>query len=336
MDGDWLSEDAHRPSKDAHRASKCAHDGPKGSHSASKDTHRALNDAHWPSKDTHRASNDAHWVSENAHRASKNGSRASNDTDWPSRCAHRPAIEAALWRTAGFRTSIYPMRLLRLLFAIPAISSATMSVRLGAQGTSCAETKYPLELPQPSALVDSAHAMEDLAAFAGPKPMVFSVVFQQGDSVAQVRALDKNDAAAAVSLANYVRHAPPGDLWAVRVRIAGGDAPALTLQRSIYCPPVLLGGEWRVITGAVGQVGALNPMPPDLALSQTTADTMPVEALVSADGRIVTARVLQPSGNSATDARAVTQLKQRKFQPAKLDGQPIQGVYRSNGQSPRP
>jgi len=178
--------------------------------------------------------------------------------------------------------------------------------------------------------------MADLAAFAGPKPMVFSLVFQRGDSVAQVRALDKNDVAAAVSLANYVRHAPPGNLWAVRVRIAGGDAPALTLQRSMYCPPVLSGGERRVIVGTVGQFGLPTPMPPDLALSEVAADTLPVEALISADGRIVIARVLRSSGNSATDARAVTQLKQRKFKPAKLDGQPVQGVYRSRGESPRP
>ncbi len=226
------------------------------------------------------------------------------------------------------------MRRLAVSFAL--IGATAMSVRLGAQGTGCADTQYPPELPPPSALVDSAHAMADLAAFAGPKPMVFSLVFQRGDSVAQVRALDKNDAAAAVSLANYVRHAPPGSLWAVRVRIAGGDAPALTLQRSMYCPPVLSGGERRVIVGTVAQAGLPTPMPPDLALSEVAADTLPVEALISADGRIVIARVLRSSGKSATDARAVTQLKQRKFEPAKLDGQPVQGVYRSHGESPRP
>jgi len=53
-----------------------------------------------------------------------------------------------------------------------------------------------------------------------------------------VRALDKNDAAAAVTLAKLCAPAPPRELWAFRVRIAGGDAPALTLERSMYCPPV--------------------------------------------------------------------------------------------------
>src|SRR5258708_6730839 len=43
MDGDWPSEDAHRPPKDAH-------DALKDSHGTWKDTHRASKDAHWPSE----------------------------------------------------------------------------------------------------------------------------------------------------------------------------------------------------------------------------------------------------------------------------------------------
>ena len=214
---------------------------------------------------------------------------------------------------------------------------ALLSARLAAQGTGCRETTFPPTLPAPNALVDSAHAIADLAAFAAPsKPMVFSVVFNEGDSIAHVRALDKNDAAAAVILANYARRALPRELWAFRVRIAGGDAPALTLERSMYCPPVLSGGERRVIVGAVAQSGSPTPMPPDLALSIVAADTLPVEALISAEGQIVRARVLRSSGNRATDARAVGELKQRKFEPAKLDGQPVQALFRSRGESPRP
>jgi len=214
---------------------------------------------------------------------------------------------------------------------------AVLSSRLAAQGTGCRETSYPPKLPAPNALVDSAHAIADLAAFAAPsKHMVFSVVFNEGDSIAHVRALDKNDAAAAVILANYARRALPRELWAFRVRIAGGDAPALTLERSMYCPPVLSGGERRVIVGAVAQSGSPTPMPPDLALSIVAADTLPVEALISAEGQIVRARVLRSSGNRATDARAVGELKQRKFEPAKLDGQPVQALFRSRGESPRP
>jgi hypothetical protein len=114
-----------------------------------------------------------------------------------------------------------------LVFRLATALAVVPPLSLAAQDIGCHDTKFPPQLPTPSALVDSAHAIADLAAFAAPsKPMVFSVVFNEGDSIAHVRALDKNDAAAAVTLANYVRRAPPRELWAFRVRIAGGDAPS--------------------------------------------------------------------------------------------------------------
>ena len=191
--------------------------------------------------------------------------------------------------------------------------------------------------------MDSAHAMDDLGAFAAPsKPMVFSIVFNQGDSVAHVRALDQRDAAAAVTLANYVRREPPGELWAFRVRIAGGDIPALTLERSKYCQPVSLEGDVpfatrATITGSVAVEGGPPPAyRPGSGLNVDPSSIVPVEALISVDGRVVVGRVVQASGSPDRDARMVQALKRLKFEPAKLDGQPIQAVFRSGGESPRP
>ena len=231
----------------------------------------------------------------------------------------------------------------RVVFTMLALSAVA---RLDAQGvTGCADTKFPPELPAPSAFVDSVHAMNDLAAFAAPsQPMVFSVVFNEGDSVAHVRALDQRDAAAAVSLANYVRREAPGELWAFRIRIAGGDTPALTLERSKYCPPVWRSGDMpyaaarsATITGSVAVEGNPPPLPqsgPSTTVMQ--GSMIPVEAIIAVDGRVIVARVTRPSGNSETDARIVHDMMRRKFGPAKLDGQPIQAVYRSGGESPRP
>jgi len=235
------------------------------------------------------------------------------------------------------------MRLLAVRTAV--ILVAVLSSRLAAQGTGCRETTYPPTLPAPNALVDSAHAIADLAPFAAPsKPMVFSVVFNAGDSIAHVRALDKNDAAAAVTLANYVRRAPPRELWAFRVRIAGGDAPALTLERSMYCPPVSREGDvpfaTRVSMTASVVVGS-NPRPIErLGLgSGPTVDpssVVPVAALIAVDGSVVVGRVVQSSGSPDRDARMVQAMSRLKFEPAKLDGQPVQAVFRSRGESPRP
>jgi len=61
----------------------------------------------------------------------------------------------------------------RVVWTMLALSAVA---RLDAQVVKgCADTKYPLELPAPSAFVDSVHAINDLAAFAAPsKPMVLA------------------------------------------------------------------------------------------------------------------------------------------------------------------
>jgi hypothetical protein len=191
-------------------------------------------------------------------------------------------------------------------------------------------------------LVDSAHAVADLAAFAGSKPMVFSLVFGKGDSVPKIRALDKNDAAAALALYNYVRHQPPTDLWAIRVRIAGGDTPTLTLERSHYCPPRPLSGDGRIDgriaspTGAAQGPGSrtLGRMGPDATLGR--ARDVEYEALVTVDGHVIGARILRPSGNADVDADMALRVQQLRFRPALLDDDPVAALFRSGGQSPRP
>ncbi len=223
--------------------------------------------------------------------------------------------------------------------------AAVLSSRLAAQGAGCRETTYPPTLSAPDALVDSAHAIADLASFAAPsKPIVFSVVFNAGDSIAHVRALDKNDAAAAVILANYVRPAPPRELWAFRVRIAGGDAPALTLERSTYCPPVSREGDVPFATRATRRVSvAVAGSPPPIERlglgSGVTVDpssVVPVVALIAVDGSVVGGRVVQSTGSPDRDARMVQAMMRLRFDPAKLDGQPVQALFRSRGESPRP
>jgi hypothetical protein len=233
---------------------------------------------------------------------------------------------------------------MRALILLPAVfSMSALPFHLTAQGTGCADTKYPELLPAPNALVDSAHAIGDLAAFADPaKPMVFSVSFAAGDSVAHVRALQNQDAAAAVTLANYVRHAHPREFWAFRVRLAGGDTPALTIERSKYCPPVSREGDVPFATRVgmtVPVVVGSNPRPIEPLGSGVTADpgsVVLVEALIAVDGHMVVGRVVQSTGNADRDASMVHDMRRLKFEPAKLDGQPIQGVFRSRGESPRP
>ncbi|HLZ46360.1 MAG TPA: hypothetical protein VKQ05_11845 [Gemmatimonadales bacterium] len=224
--------------------------------------------------------------------------------------------------------------------------AAVFTAPLAAQGGGCGDTKFPPQLPAPSALIDSAHAVADLAAFAGAKPMVFSLVFNKGDSVPHVRALDNNDAAAATALYNYIRHQPPADLWAIRLRVTGGTTPSLTLERSQYCAPRPLSGEGGMQSGGSGQSIGGSPQPsggrehtllrtgPDATMGK--ARSTEFEALVGLDGRVIVARLLRPTGNADVDADAARQLQQQRFKPALLDDEPVAALYRSGGQSPRP
>ena len=218
------------------------------------------------------------------------------------------------------------MRLVSSLVAVTVIAPRLAALQ---QHSACGDTQYPPDLPPPSVVLDSAHAIADLAAFAGAKPMVFSLVFNKGDSIARIRPLDQNDAAAAVSLANYVRHQPTVERWAIRVQIAGGDAPQLTLQRARYCPPMLDAGEPDPIAVQAHQE-------PGMTMGSLGGGTVQVEALVRADGKVVEAHLTRSSGDKSTDDRLLRDYRRKHFKPALLDDAPVDAVYRSGGESPRP
>ena len=216
---------------------------------------------------------------------------------------------------------------------IPLALIATLgSARLHAQADDCRETMYPTPLPTPSALVDSAQAISSLGQLAVAKPVLFSLVFMSGDSLPQIRPLDKSDSAAAVTLRNFVRRQRPADFWAVRVRIAaGGNAPALTLEHSTYCPPVP-----RYPVGDRAILVPTQSTPGDRIGRGLRAIVVHAEVLVAASGRVIRVRILEPSGSAKTDYDVARDLRRQHFQPARLDGEPIEAVYRTGESSPRP
>lgn len=221
------------------------------------------------------------------------------------------------------------MRFLAVSLAL--MTSTVIAPRPGASGSGCGDTRYPRELPAPSTLVDSASATAELAALAGPaKPMVFSLIFRDGDSVPTIRRMDKGDDAAAATLAKYVRRQQPAQLWAIRVRITGGDTPALTLARSQYCPPLPRSPIVPVtvrttIAQRPGRVG-VPVMPAGAAF----------DALISVTGKVLVAQLTQSSGVPQADGQFLARVQQQRFQPAKLDGEFVEAWYRSAAESPRP
>ena len=201
-----------------------------------------------------------------------------------------------------------------------------------AQKRDCRSTRLPEHLPTASALIDSARAIADLASFGrSDRAMLFSLLFNEDDSLPSVRPMDKVDAISAVLVMRALRPQPPSATWAIRVRVVEGRDPMLTLERSVYCPPVpdsLRPLEITNITAIDIQNAARAPK------ENLRIDGF--EALVSIEGQALVVRLVGSTGIRAADEEVVRDLKLRQFQPALLDGQPMQAVYRSGGQSPRP
>jgi len=195
------------------------------------------------------------------------------------------------------------------------VALVTPSALFG-QRKSCGETKYPKNLPAPREIIDSADAIAKLKLSGRlAANMLFNLTYAEGDSLPLVRALEGADPQAALLLFRVVRPHKPSGIWALRVRVVGGDTPALTLERSIYCPP--------------------EPGPglhPEGIPVRVTVD---FEVLVAADGTPLRVRMLQSSGLSDLDEQMIREWQQRQFQPALLDGAPIQGLYRTDGLTPR-
>jgi TonB family protein len=192
----------------------------------------------------------------------------------------------------------------------------------------CKPTLAPRKLPAPSALVDSARAIADLAQFGTTTPtMVFSLVFAEHDSLPEVRPLEDASMLAAAVLVHAVRPQKPSGLWAIRVRVAQGASAALTLERSVYCPP------FPQRTDAPTMV-AVRVEPSEQSAVKQGRVRMSFQVLVSEQGQAIDVRMIQSSGIRDMDDQMMQDLQRVRFQPALLDGKPMQALYRSDG-SPR-
>ena len=60
------------------------------------------------------------------------------------------------------------------------------------------------------------------------------------------------------------------------------------------------------------------------------------EALIGVDGRVIKAEVIGTTGIPQADYSFLQEIKRQQFKPARLDGEPVVAMWRSDGQSPRP
>jgi hypothetical protein len=199
-----------------------------------------------------------------------------------------------------------------------------------AQQRKCDDAKKPDKLPAPSALVDSARAMAELEPLGVPSEgVVFSLLFNETDSLPAVRLLEVADAEALARLGGALRPQKPAGVWAVRIRVRGGTTPGLTLERSVYCAPVLsqepIGRTFVRVERRAG----------DRRLSLNRPTRVPVDVLVVETGEVEVVRLEQPTGIRDLDDEITRSWQVRRFLPALIDGRPISAWYRTDGRSPK-
>lgn len=220
----------------------------------------------------------------------------------------------------------------------PAMRSITVALALLAMGVTsalaqeterrCQESKTPGKLPAVGLLLDSARAVADLAAGAVPaEGLLFSLIYNGEDSLPQTRRLDSMTTAAADLLAKSLRPQRPTDYWGVRVRVVGGAAPALKVERSRYCPPLpaSIQARPRQIV-AVIRVG-------DRERPVGTTVRVIADAEISETGQVWEIALLRPSGVREVDEEIVHHVRIRPFLPALLDGTPVPSRLRVYGRT---
>ncbi len=191
-------------------------------------------------------------------------------------------------------------------------------------------------------MVDSSDALSELTAFHALRDsMRFTLVFPEGDAVPLIHPLDITDTLAAAVLARSIWPQKPGDLWAIQVLVTGGSAPALTVQRATYCPPAVKQGSNQPFRTGVGELryqsrdGIQRPGLPPGAHAPPRRLNAVFEVVVTDTGAVRHVKMISGSGVEAYDQQYEKYVGQLKFDPALIDGLPVEAVYRTDKKSPR-
>jgi hypothetical protein len=201
----------------------------------------------------------------------------------------------------------------------------------------CQPTEWPKKLPALNAVLDSVALWTSLgaAAAADTSPMLFSIIYRDKEAPL-IRVLEPTTPSGfAVSLVGVVGGglrdvAPPQPPRALRVRARAGSTPAATVERSVYCPPELAtGGNIGPTTTRV-YLERGDRIPPGRTLR------LEAEWTVSELGQVTNFRVIRGSGIRELDESMVTEMQQRTYRPALLDGMRVASWARSSGRKMEP
>ncbi len=220
------------------------------------------------------------------------------------------------------------MRPFAVVLVVVALSSPLL-----AQNRHCEPAAKPATLPPVSALLDSARIVHGLSASVlAPNGEVLSLLYSESDSFPQIHVLDASIDSAGLLLANAVVPQKSKQPWALRLRIAGvrgdsgADAVALTLERSVYCPPVL------VTRPELRELLLVQSHPGDRVMPNLSF-RINADVIIAPTGLVSEVRLSQSSGLRDFDDQLVQTLRMRRYLPALIDGFPITSWWRTDGRT---
>jgi hypothetical protein len=216
----------------------------------------------------------------------------------------------------------------RLALALGLLSLSVADSGEAQQQRRCQESRTPGKLPAAGLLLDSARAVSELTARELPaEGLLFSLVYNEDDSLPQARRLDSTGTALADILAKSLHPQAPTGYWGVRVRVVGGATPGLSLERSQYCPPVAasIQARPRQFIAAIRMGDRERPVGSTVRFI--------ADADVSETGQVWEISLLRPSGVREIAEEILHNVRIRRFMPATLDGTPVPGRVRVEGRT---
>lgn len=182
------------------------------------------------------------------------------------------------------------------------------------QQTECAPAQFPEQVPAVAQVLDSGALLIQLAQYdAARGASVLGVRFDADGAPVPARVLESPlpqraaDSLAALLTAR-LRAQTPGSVWGVRVRIRHGAPRDLSIERSVFCPPRQVPGTTRLPVVVSASRPEPARIPPRLVV------------LVDPTGRVADVRIIHSSGDSRLDRSHADAARQRRFEPARLDG----------------
>jgi len=216
------------------------------------------------------------------------------------------------------------MRPLCLVFAIAVVIPWSLHAQQDVLQR-CEPAAFPKQLPSVSTLVDSARIVRGMSPTdLAPNGILFSLVYSESDSFPRVHVIESSIDSASLLLTNTFVPQKSKKPWAVRLRVSATNV-AVTLERSIYCPPVMATKQQFLYESFL-----VNLSPGDRVL-RNLAIRIKSDVMLSETGLVTDVRLSQSTGVRDYDDQIVQFFRMKRYLPARIDGFPMRSWWRSDG-----